>query len=211
MARVYLDVAEENVLSVSDLIDMGPMVDIDLEAPMFSAAGFQNGEVSEFNLADYRGKWVLLFFYPADFTFVCPTELTDLADQYDKFKELGVEVMGMSTDTEWAHKVWHETSPKVGKVQYPLLADPNGIVSRAYGVYIEDAGVANRGAFIIDPDGMIKSISITAEAVGRNVQEVVRQVEALQHIRKNPDQACPFSFSESGETLKPGVDLAGKL
>ncbi|MEA3304351.1 MAG: redoxin domain-containing protein [Patescibacteria group bacterium] len=192
-------------------MDTGTLVELEAPAPAFTAKAFHNGEIKDINLTDYHGKWVVLFFYPADFTFVCPTELTDLAAHYDRFKELGVEVIGVSTDTEWSHKVWHETSAAIGKVQYPLVADPSTAICRAYGTLIEEEGLAHRGRFIIDPDGTVQGIEMTAGGLGRNVEEVIRQIEALQHMRKNPNQVCPMSFSSNGETLIPGVDLAGKI
>jgi len=179
-------------------------------APNFTGAAFVNGEIKDISLADYKGKWVVLFFYPADFTFVCPTELGGLSDKYKELQDMGAEVIGCSTDTEWAHKVWADISPVIAKVQYPMLADPSGDVCKAYGVYQEN-GLAQRGRFIIDPDGVLKSMEITDAPLGRNENEIIRQVKALDFMRKNPSQACPLSWSTTGESLTPGIELAGKI
>lgn len=180
-------------------------------APVFEGKVFHKGEIKDLSLDQLKGKWTVLFFYPADFTFVCPTELGGLADKYADLQKMGVEVVSCSTDTEWSHKVWADISPVVGKVQYPMLADPTGDVCRSYGVYIEEEGLAQRGRFIIDPDGVLKSMEITDGPLGRNDDEIVRQIEALKFIRENPGQACPMNWKAGKDTLKPGVDLAGKI
>ena len=184
---------------------------IDKEAPKFSAEAFFENKIQKINIEAYRGKWVVLFFYPADFTFVCPTELGGMADSYAEFQALGAEVIAVSTDTEWSHKVWADVSPVIQKVKYPMLADPTGEVCRAYGVYIEDLGLAQRGRFIIDPDGVLKSVEITDAPLGRNDKEVLRQIKALDYMRKNPGQACPMNWNTGSDTLTPGIDLAGKI
>ena len=180
-------------------------------APNFVGNAYVNGKIKEICLEDYMGKWVVLFFYPADFTFVCPTELGALADRYKEFQDLGAEIISVSTDTEWAHKVWADVSPIIKKVKYPMLADPSGEVCRAYGTYIEEAGLAKRGRFIIDPDMVLKSMEITDGPLGRNDDEIIRQIQALDHMRKNPTQACPMSWKPGSKDLKPGIDLAGKI
>jgi peroxiredoxin (alkyl hydroperoxide reductase subunit C) len=180
-------------------------------APAFKGKTFHAGKISETSLKKLKGKWVILFFYPADFTFVCPTELGDVADNYAELQKLGAEVISVSTDTEWCHKVWADISPVIKKVKYPMLADPTGEVCRAYGVYIEEEGLAARGRFIIDPDGVLKSAEITDGPLGRNIDETLRQLKALQFMRKNPGQACPARWTPGAATLTPGAKLAGKI
>jgi len=160
---------------------------------------------------DLNGKWSILFFYPADFTFVCPTELGDMADKYAEFREMGVEVYGVSTDTHFTHKAWHDTSDTIKKIKYPMIADPTGKLSRSFGVYIEEEGIAYRGTFLINPEGQIKLAEINDNGIGRNADELLRKVKAAQYIAKNPDQVCPAKWQEGAETLKPGLDLVGKI
>ena len=181
-------------------------------APRFSGACFHDGKIAEISLEGLKGKWVLLYFYPADFTFVCPTELGDVADVHTELEGLEVTPVSVSTDTEWAHKVWADISPVIKKVAYPMLADPTGEVSRAYGVYNEETGLAQRGRFIIDPDGVLRAVEITDGPVGRDVHEAIRQIKALQFIRANPGVACPAKWKKSGDdTLTPSAELAGKI
>lgn len=181
------------------------------KAPTFTANAWYKQQVGKLNLAGYRGKWVILYFYPADFTFVCPTELGDIADQYDELQKIDTEVISISTDTEWAHKVWQDVSPIIKKVKFPMAADPTGNICRSYGVYIEEMGIAQRGRFIIDPDGILRAMEITDGPLGRNAEEAVRQLKALQHLRANPGQACPANWKKGNDTLTPGADIAGKL
>ena len=192
-----------------------PVASVSEKAPLFEGKIFHDGAISTLRLSDLVGKkdgrWVVLFFYPADFTFVCPTELEDIADHYADLQKMGTEVISVSTDTEWCHKVWADISPVIKKVKYPMLADPTGDVCRAYGVYIEAEGLAKRGRFIIDPDGILKSMEITDGPLGRNIEETLRQLKALQHMRTNPGLACPANWREGAKTLKPGIDLAGKI
>jgi len=183
-------------------------------APSFAGKGFHAGKIVDIALSDMLAqdeKWTLVMFYPADFTFVCPTELGDVADNYEKLQGMNVEVVSVSTDTEWCHKVWADISPIIGKVKYPMLADPTGEVCAAYGVYIEEEGLADRGTFIIDPDGILRGIEVTDGPLGRNIDETIRKIEALQYMRANPGQACPASWAKGKDTLTPGADLAGKL
>jgi peroxiredoxin (alkyl hydroperoxide reductase subunit C) len=181
------------------------------KAPQFSGAVYHAGKVTTLDTAKLKNKWLILYFYPADFTFVCPTELGDVADHYAELQKLGAEVIAISTDTEWSHKVWADISPIIKKVKYPMLADPTGEVCRAYGVYIEEDGLAQRGRFIIDPKGVLKAAEVTDGPLGRNVEEGIRQLKALQHIAKNPGQACPANWKPGNATLTPGAKLAGKL
>jgi peroxiredoxin (alkyl hydroperoxide reductase subunit C) len=187
-----------------------PIARVGEQAPCFTGAAFINGEIKDISLEDYKGKWVVFFFYPADFTFVCPTELGGIAERYEDLKKMGVEVISCSTDTEWSHKVWADISPVIKTVKYPMLADPSGEVCEAYGVYQEN-GLAQRGRFIIDPDGVIKSMEITDAPLGRNTDEIIRQLEALIYMRKTPGHACPMSWKPGAKDLKPGIELAGKI
>lgn len=187
------------------------MVKLNDIAPVFKAQGMLNKEFREFSLEEYKGKFVVLFFYPADFTFVCPTEIEDMAENYDKLKELGAEVLSVSTDTHFVHLAWHNESPSIGKVKFPMIADPTHDISKAYNVLRDGQGVADRATIVISPDGIVKSIEITDEPIGRNAAELVRKVEALKFARENPNLACPAKWTPGKNTLKPGADLVGKL
>lgn len=184
---------------------------INKPAPEFSAEVFQNEEVKKINLSDYRGKWTVLFFYPADFTFVCPTELEALADNYEEFKKLGTEVLSISTDTVFVHKAWHDHSEAVKKIKFPMVADPTGNIARAYGTYIPEEGLSLRGTFLIDPDGILKTIEIHDNGIGRSSVELLRKLKAAQFVRKNGDQVCPMNWEPGKNTLKPGLELVGKI
>ncbi len=187
------------------------MLKLNSIAPKFKANSFLNDEFKEISLDDYKGNFVVLFFYPTDFTFVCPTELEDMAEKYDELKLMGVEVLSISTDTHFIHAAWHETSPKVGKINFPMLADPSHEISNAYDVLRENEGVADRVTFVIDPDGIIKFMEAIDDRVGRNATELVRKIKAMIYSRKNPGRACPANWQSGDDTLKPGIDLIGKL
>ena len=187
------------------------MVQINRPAPDFDLEAYHGDEITRVKLKDLRGKWVVLFFYPADFTFVCPTELGEMADHYDKFKGLNTEVLSASTDTVFVHKAWHDTSETIRKIRFPMLADPTGRLSRDYGVMIEDEGLALRGTFVIDPDGIVKSCEINDNSIGRSAGELIRKLQAAQFVRENGGQACPASWQPGGRSLKPALDLVGKL
>lgn len=194
------------------------MVKINHPAPEFEVESFQNNEFSKVKLENYRGKWVVLFFYPADFTFVCPTELGDLADNYEQFQKLDCEVMSVSTDTHFSHKAWHDSSETIGKINFPMLADPTGKICRDYGVMIdddgfsqEDFGLAQRGTFIIDPDGILKSFEINDNSIGRSSEELLRKLQAAQFVREHGGEVCPMNWKPGKDTLKPGVDLVNKI
>ena len=180
-------------------------------APDFSAEIFQNEDTRRVNLSDYRGKWTILFFYPADFTFVCPTELEALADNYEEFKKLGAEVLSVSTDTVFVHKAWHDHSEAVKKIKFPMVADPTGNICRAYGAYIPEEGLSLRGTFLIDPDGILKAMEIHDNSIGRSSIELLRKLKAAQFVRKNGDQVCPMNWEPGKKTLKPGLNLVGKI
>ena len=177
----------------------------------FSAAAFHNGAFVDVSDADLAGKWAVVFFYPADFTFVCPTELGDLADNYAEFRRLGVEVYSVSTDTHFTHKAWHSTSDTIGKIEYPMLGDATGQITRNFGMMREDQGLANRGTFLIDPDGVIQFAEVTAEGIGRNAVELLRKIKAAQYVRTHPGEVCPAKWEEGDDTLSPSLDLVGKL
>ena len=184
---------------------------INSQAPEFKLQAFQNGEFKTISNDDIKGKWAVFFFYPADFTFVCQTELVDLAEKYEHLKSIGVEVFSVSTDTHFVHKAWHDTSESIKKVNYPMLADPTGALSRAFGVYIEEAGVAYRGTFVVDPEGKIKLAEIHDNSIGRNADELVRKIEAAQFVAAHDGEVCPAKWKKGEDTLKPSIDLVGKI
>jgi peroxiredoxin (alkyl hydroperoxide reductase subunit C) len=179
--------------------------------PEFKAQAYHNGDFRTITSKDLEGKWTVFFFYPADFTFVCPTELVDVAEKYEELQKMGVEVISVSTDTHFTHKAWHDTSDSIKKIKYPMLADPTGAISRAFGVYIEEEGLAHRGTFLVDPDGKIKLAEINDGGIGRNADELLRKVQAAQFVRNNPNQVCPARWKPGAQTLKPGLDLIGKI
>lgn len=160
---------------------------------------------------DFNGKWVVVCFYPADFTFVCPTELEDLQEQYEELKTLGVEVYSASTDTHFVHKAWHDNSSAISKIQYVMLGDPSHTFSKSFDVLDEESGLAQRGTFVIDPDGVVQALEINADGIGRDASSLKDKIRAAQFVRKNPGQACPAKWKETGETLTPGLDLVGKI
>lgn len=174
---------------------------------------YHANKIKKTKLSNFRKnkKWTVLFFYPADFTFICPTELEDMANAYSKLKKLGVEVVSVSTDTAFCHKAWHDSSSAVGKIKFPMAADPTGKLARMFGVYIEDEGVSLRGTFIIDPKGILKAYEVNDNSIGRNVDELIRKIQAARFVEKNKGQVCPASWTPGKKTLKPGVDLVGKL
>jgi NADH-dependent peroxiredoxin subunit C len=177
----------------------------------FTAQAYHGGKFVTVSDADLKGKWSVIVFYPADFTFVCPTELGDLADNYAEFKKLGVEVYGVSTDTHFTHKAWHDTSDTIKKVQYPLVGDPTATLARNFGVLIEEEGLALRGTFIIDPAGKIKVEEIHDLGIGRDAKELLRKVQAAQYVASHPGEVCPASWKPGSETLKPSLSLVGKI
>jgi len=177
----------------------------------FTTQAYKEGKFVEVSDQDVLGKWAVFVFYPADFTFVCPTELEDLADNYAEFQRLGVEVYSVSTDTHFSHKAWHDTSPAIGKIRYTMLGDPSGVITNNFGVMREGQGLADRGTFLIDPDGVIQFMEITAEGIGRNAAELLRKVKAAQYVRSHPGEVCPAKWEEGEETLAPSLDLVGKI
>jgi len=187
------------------------MIKINQEAPDFKAKAFYNGEIKEVSLSDYKGKWVVLFFYPADFTFICPTELGDLADKYQTLKGLDVEVLSISSDTAFVHKAWHDKSETIKKITFPMVADPTLRICRDYETCIEEEGLSTRATFIIDPDGIIKAFEMHDNSIGRSTDELVRKIEAAQHTRKHGGEVCPVNWSKGKDTLTPGLDLVGEI
>lgn len=190
------------------------MIKINEKVPDFEVAVFQGDEEKKIKLSSLKDKWAVLIFYPADFTFVCPTELEEAADNYGEFKKLGAEVISVSTDTVHTHKAWHDQSPAIKKVEYPMAADPTGKLCRMFGTYIEegeDAGLSLRGTFIIDPDGVLRSMEINANNIGRSTAELLRKLQAAKFVRENKGQVCPASWAPGKKTLTPGMDLVGKI
>ncbi|MBV2181290.1 alkyl hydroperoxide reductase subunit C [Castellaniella sp. MT123] len=177
----------------------------------FKANAYHNGKFVEVSEQTVAGKWSVFVFYPADFTFVCPTELEDLADHYAEFQKLGVEVYSVSTDTHFAHKAWHDTSDAIKKVNYPMIGDPTHLLSRNFDVLIEEEGVALRGTFVINPAGEIKVLEIHDNGIGRDASELLRKVKAAQYIASHPGEVCPAKWEEGAKTLTPSLDLVGKI
>jgi peroxiredoxin (alkyl hydroperoxide reductase subunit C) len=177
----------------------------------FEATAFVNGSFVPVSSSDIEGKWAIFFFYPADFTFVCPTELGDLADHYEELKALGVEVYSVSTDTHFTHKAWHEVSDTIRKVTYPMVGDPTHRISKNFKILRKGEGLADRGTFLVDPDGVIQFNEVTAEGIGRNAAELVRKVKAAIYVRNHPGEVCPAKWEEGEDTLAPSLDLVGKI
>lgn len=177
----------------------------------FNAHAYHQGEFLEVSEKDLMGNWSILCFYPADFTFVCPTELEDLQEQYSTLKSLGVEVFSCSTDTHFTHKAWHDTSDVIGKIEYVMIGDPSHQISRIFDVLDEEQGLAQRGTFIIDPDGIVQAMEINADGIGRDASALIDKIRAAQYVRTHPGEVCPAKWKESGETLKPSFDLVGKI
>jgi NADH-dependent peroxiredoxin subunit C len=187
------------------------VMEINKYAPLFKADAYHEGEIKAVSLEELRGKWVVLLFYPADFTFICPTELGEVADKYEELKALGAEVLSISTDTVFAHKAWWDKSETIKKIKFPMVADPTGEICRAYQTYIYEEGLSLRGTFVIDPDGKIKAFEVHDNSIGRSGDELVRKIKAAQFVREHGDQVCPANWQPGKDTLKPGLDLVGKI
>lgn len=187
------------------------MAVINTQIKPFTAQAFQSGEFREVTEKDLDGKWAVFFFYPADFTFVCPTELGDLQDKYAELKNMGVEVYSVSTDTHFSHKAWHDTSDTIGKIEYVMLGDQSGTITNNFEVMRPGVGLADRATFIVDPDGIIQAMEITAEGIGRDADDLLRKVKAAQYVRNNPGEVCPAKWKEGEKTLAPSLDLVGKI
>ncbi|EHL78663.1 MULTISPECIES: alkyl hydroperoxide reductase subunit C [Bacillus] len=177
----------------------------------FKAKAYKNGEFIDVTDESLLGQWSVFCFYPADFSFVCPTELEDLQNHYEELKKLGVEVYSISTDTHYTHKGWHDSSETIGKIQYAMIGDPSQTISRNFEVLNEKEGLADRGTFIIDPDGVIQAVEINADGIGRDASTLINKIKAAQYVRNNPGEVCPAKWQEGAETLKPSIDLVGKI
>lgn len=187
------------------------MANINQRIPDFKVDAFHDGKFKTISSKDVLGKWSVFCFYPADFTFVCPTELGDLADHYAELKAMGVEVYSVSTDTHFTHKAWHEASETIKKIQFPMLGDPAGVLTRGFGVMIEDAGQALRGTFVVNPEGEIKIAEIHDLGIGRSAKDLVRKIQAAQYVASNDGEVCPANWQPGAKTLKPGLELVGKI
>ena len=184
---------------------------INTQIQPFKTTAYHAGEFVQISDETLKGKWAVVIFMPAAFTFNCPTEVEDAANNYAEIQKAGAEVYIVTTDTHFAHKIWHDTSPAVGKAQFPLVGDPTHQLTRAFGVHIEEEGLALRGTFIINPEGTIKTLEIHDNAIARDVGETLRKLKAAQFVAANPGQVCPAKWNEGAETLKPSLDLVGKI
>ena len=187
------------------------MIKIGQKVQDFTLDAYQNERFSKFTLSEQKGKWLVVIFYPADFTFVCPTELEDAAELYEDFKKSGAEVVSISTDTHFTHKAWHDESPAIKKIKFPMLGDPTGKVTREFGVYIDDEGLALRGTFIIDPDGVLKAYEVNDNSIGRSAAETLRKLNAAIYVNTHDGEVCPAKWVPGQKTLRPGIDLVGKI
>lgn len=197
------------------------IVQVGQPVPDFEFEVLRGDKVEKVRFGDYKGKqWIILFFYPADFTFVCPTELEELADSYKQVKDLDTEIISMSTDTVFTHKAWHDTSPSIKKIEFPMGADPAGKITKAFGIYIEpnaldqtaDEGLSLRGTFIIDPDMIVRAIEIHDNSIGRSAKELIRKLQAAQFVHTHGGQVCPAEWNPGDDTMTHGdMTLVGKI
>lgn len=179
--------------------------------PNLQLKTFYKNKETDIDISDYKGKWKIFFFYPADFTFVCPTELEEMADHYDDFQKEDAEIFSISTDSVFTHKAWHDESPAIGKIQFPMVADRNGKLAKLFNVYIEEVGESLRGTFIIDPDGIIKAVEINDNDIGRSAKECMRKLLAVKYVAQHNGKVCPASWQPGDDTLEPSMDLVGKI
>jgi peroxiredoxin len=187
------------------------MVKVGQKIEDFEFEAYQKDDIKTMKLSDYKGKWLVLLFYPADFTFICPTELEEAADRYSEFKEAGAEIVSVSTDSTFVHKAWHDQSPAIKKIQYPMGADPAGRLCRYFETYIEKEGVSLRATFIIDPDGILKAMEIHDNSIGRSAEEILRKLQAAIFVRGHEGEVCPAGWRPGKKTLTPGLDLVGRI
>ena len=187
------------------------MLRINEQLPDMALEAYHEDQNRKINLADFRGQWLVMVFYPADFTFICPTELGELAERYQAFREAGAEVISVSTDTVFVHKAWHDTSPIVKAINFPMVADPTGKLARLMGVYLEEEGLALRGSFIFNPEGELKTIEIHDNSIGRSADELLRKLQAAKFVAEHGGEVCPASWKPDAKTLTPGLNLVGKL
>lgn len=206
---VFFYQLRENFLNILQEGSFMSLIGKQVEA--FHAQAYRQGKFVEISNEEFNGKWNVVCFYPADFTFVCPTELEDLQEQYTTLKDLGVEVYSCSTDTHFTHKAWHDTSDAIGKIEYTMIGDPSHQISRIFDVLDEEAGLAQRGTFIIDPDGIVQAMEINADGIGRDASSLIDKIRAGQYVRSHPGEVCPAKWKEDGATLKPSFDLVGKI
>lgn len=184
---------------------------INTQIKPFATTAFKDGEFIDVSSDDIAGKWAIFFFYPADFTFVCPTELGDLADKHEELASMGVEVFSVSTDTHFSHKAWHDASDTIGKIKYTMLGDANGEITNNFEVMRPGVGLADRATFLVDPEGIIQAMEITAEGIGRDADDLLRKVKAAQYVAANPGEVCPAKWKEGEKTLEPSLDLVGMI
>jgi len=187
------------------------MVKIGEQVADFEADAFHEEDTRKIRLSEYKGKWVVMIFYPADFTFICPTELEEMAGLYEEFKALDAEVFSVSTDTVFVHKAWHDNSPAIKNIKFPMLADPTRTLCKEFGTLIEGEGLSLRGSFIIDPDGVLKAYEMHDNSIGRSAKELLRKLQAAKFVREAGGEVCPASWEPGGKTLRPGLDLVGKI
>src|SRR3989338_285315 len=192
-------------------VDVPMFAEIGHEIPDAEVEAFHNEEIKKIKLSDYRGKWLILFFYPADFTFVCPTELEEMADNYEVIQKLGAEVLSISTDTVFVHKAWHDTSEAIKKIKFPMLSDSRRELCSIFGTLIQEEGLSLRGTFVVDPDGVLRIVEINDNSVGRNAKELIRKLQAAKFVREHGDKVCPAGWEPGDDTLTPGLDLVGKI
>ncbi len=187
------------------------MVMIGETVPDAGFDAYRGDEITRMELGDFRGKWLVLFFYPADFTFVCPTELEELADNYALFQKEGAEIVSVSSDTAFVHKAWHDNSPSIKKIAFPMAADPTRELCAAFGTYLEKEGLSVRATFIIDPDGVLKAAEMNDNSIGRSSAEILRKLQAAKYVNEHAGFVCPASWKPGAKVLKPGLDLVGKI
>jgi peroxiredoxin (alkyl hydroperoxide reductase subunit C) len=184
---------------------------INQSIPEFTTEAFHQGEFKTITSDDVKGQWAIFLFYPADFTFVCPTELEDMANHYEELQQLGVEVYAVSTDSHFVHKAWHDTSPAISKIKYPMLGDRTGAIAKGFDVLVAEDHVALRGTFLVDPDGIVQAADINALGIGRSAKDIVRKVKAAQYVREHDGEVCPAAWEQGQETLTPSLNLVGKI
>jgi len=187
------------------------MLKIGDKIPEFELKAYHEDKEKTIKLADYRGKWLVLIFYPADFTFICPTELGELAENYHEFKKLNAEILSVSTDTVYVHKAWHDASETIKKITFPMVADPTAVLAKLFGVYMKEEGLARRGTFIIDPDGVLQTIEVHVNNIGRSAKELLRKLQAAQFVREHKGNVCPASWSPGDKTLRADISNVGKI
>jgi len=187
------------------------MIKIGQTIPDLTLEAYHQGKIKKIKLSDYKGKWLVLIFYPADFTFICPTELEEAAEYYPEFQKLGAEILSVSTDTVFVHKAWHDHSPSIKKIKFPMLADPTGKLCKEFGTYIEEEGLSLRATFIVDPDGKLVAYEMHDNSIGRSIKEILRKLQAAKFVREHKGQVCPASWEPGKKTLKPSLKLVGKI